>query len=417
MAPASSNLSEAAATMAAERIGFAKITKLAFDGVNLAPLLQELTRKIDNGTASAGDGMDLSLITQLLGDKATGLAIQDEVLAQHRLFRSPCATPTPRLRVLALAAAIDMGGNTPIEFLLQDTDIELTTLYVVPGTELPSPLPEHDVAIVIASDSEECRPALAEIDRLAANWPRPLLNAPAKIVGLDRDKLFRLLGGIEGLDIPATITVGRAQLLDVLLSNCSLPEVAAGTDFPVIIRPRGSHAGVGLAKIDDVFALGKYLTERQDQEFFVARYVDYASEDGLFRKYRVVIADGKPYACHMAIADQWNIWYLNAGMSESASKRLEESTFMQTFDIGFGRRHRSALTELSARVGLDYFIIDCAETKSGDLLIFEADNTAVVHNMDSPTLFPYKPPQMQKIFDAFAAMLTKRAAQHAEHAA
>ena len=417
MAPASSNLSEAAATMAAERIGFAKITKLAFDGVNLAPLLQELTRKIDNGTASAGDGMDLSLITQLLGDKATGLAIQDEVLAQHRLFRSPCATPAPRLRVLALAAAIDMGGNTPIEFLLQDTDIELTTLYVVPGTELPSPLPEHDVAIVIASDSEECRPALAEIDRLAANWPRPLLNAPAKIVGLDRDKLFRLLGGIEGLDIPATITVDRAQLLDVLLSNCSLPEVAAGTDFPVIIRPRGSHAGVGLAKIDDVFALGKYLTERQDQEFFVARYVDYASEDGLFRKYRVVIADGQPYACHMAIADQWNIWYLNAGMSENSGKRLEESTFMQTFDIGFGRRHRSALTELSARVGLDYFIIDCAETKTGDLLIFEADNTAVVHNMDSPTLFPYKPPQMQKIFDAFAAMLSKRAAQHAEHAA
>ena len=396
MAPASSNLSEAAATMAAERIGFAKLTKLAFDGVNLAPLLQELTRKIDNGTASAGDGMDLSLITQLLGDKATGLAIQDEVLAQHRLFRSPCASPAPRLRVLALAAAIDMGGNTPIEFLLQDTDIELTTLYVVPGTELPSPLPEHDVAIVIASDSEECRPALAEIDRLAANWPRPLLNAPAKIVGLDRDKLFRLLGGIEGLDIPATITVGRAQLLDVLLSNCSLPEVAAGTDFPVIIRPRGSHAGVGLAKIDDVFALGKYLTEQQHQEFFVARYVDYASEDGLFRKYRVVIADGKPYACHMAIADQWNIWYLNAGMSESASKRLEESTFMQTFDIGFGRRHRSALTELSARVGLDYFIIDCAETKTGDLLIFEADNTAVVHNMDSPTLFPYKPPQIDR---------------------
>lgn len=417
MAPASSHPSEAAATMAAERIGFAKLTKLAFDGVNLAPLLQELTGRIDNGTASAGDGMDLSLITQLLGDKATGLAIQNEVLAQHRLFRSPCATATPRLRVLALAAAIDMGGNTPIEFLLQGTDIELTTLYVVPGTELPSPLPEHDIAIVIASDSEECRPALAEIDRLAANWPRPLLNAPSKIVGLDRDKLFRLLGGIEGLDIPATITVGRAQLVEVLLSNCTLPEVADGTDFPVIIRPRGSHAGVGLAKLDDAFALGKYLTEQPGQEFFLARYVDYASEDGLFRKYRVVIADGKPYACHMAIADQWNIWYLNAGMSENAGKRLEESTFMQTFDIGFGRRHRSALNELSARVGLDYFIIDCAETKSGDLLIFEADNTAVVHNMDSPVVFPYKPPQMQKIFDAFAAMLTRRAAQHAEHAA
>jgi hypothetical protein len=40
-------------------------------------------------------------------------------------------------------------------------------------------------------------------------------------------------------------------------------------------------------------------------------------------------------------------------------------------------------------------------------LIFEADNTAVVHNMDSPDVFPYKGPTMRKIFDAFAAMLDR----------
>jgi len=61
----------------------------------------------------------LSLITQLLGDKPTGIAIQRRVLALHRLFRSPCSAEKPKLRVLALAAAIDMGGNTPIEFLLE----------------------------------------------------------------------------------------------------------------------------------------------------------------------------------------------------------------------------------------------------------------------------------------------------------
>ncbi len=68
-------------------------------------------------------------------------------------------------------------------------------------------------------------------------------------------------------------------------------------------------------------------------------------------------------------------------------------------------------------VGLDYFTIDCAENKLGDLLIFEADNTAVVHNMDSPELFPYKPPQMRRIFEAFAAMLHDRAGQARERAA
>jgi hypothetical protein len=417
MATAPTNPTNAASIKAEERIGFAKLTKLAFDGVSLLPLFNDLTGKVDAGVATAGDGMDLSLITQLLGERETGLAIQNEVLAFHRLYRSPCAAASPRLRVLALAASIDMGGNTPIDFLLQDSDIELTTLYVVPGTALPSPLPEHDVAIVIASDSEECRPALAEIDALAANWPGPLLNPPSKILNLDRDKLYRLLDGIEGLEIPSTLAVSRAKLLQVLLSDTELAKVAGGLDFPVIIRPRGSHAGMGLAKIDDVFALGKYLIEQKGEEFFLARFVDYSSEDGLFRKYRVVVADGKPYACHMAIADQWNIWYLNAGMSESESKRLEEATFMHTFDFGFGLRHRSVLKELSDRVGLDYFIIDCAETKTGDLLIFEADNTAVVHNMDSPELFPYKPAQMHKIFDAFAAMLSQHAKLHAERAA
>jgi hypothetical protein len=109
----------------------------------------------------------------------------------------------------------------------------------------------------------------------------------------------------------------------------------------------------------------------------------------------------------MAIADRWDIWYLNAGMAFSAEKRGEEERFMRDFDSDFALRHHGALAAVASRVGLDYFTIDCAENKDGELLIFEADNTAVVHNMDSPEVFPYKPPQMRKIFDAFAAMLSR----------
>jgi hypothetical protein len=119
----------------------------------------------------------------------------------------------------------------------------------------------------------------------------------------------------------------------------------------------------------------------------------------------------------MAIAARWDIWYLNAGMADDAAKRLEEETFMRTFDIGFARRHRTALAGLAERIGLDYFTIDCAQNKRGELLLFEADNTAVVHNMDSPALYPYKPPQMRAIFDAFAAMLYRHARLGRERAA
>ena len=65
--------------------------------------------------------------------------------------------------------------------------------------------------------------------------------------------------------------------------------------------------------------------------------------------------------------------------------------------------------EMAVRIGLDYVAIDCAETKDGALLIFEADNTAIVHDMDPPSVYPYKPAQMQKIFNAFRAMLYRRA--------
>jgi hypothetical protein len=398
----------------ADRIGFARLTTMAFGGTDLRPLRDQLMSKVAAATAGAGEGLDLSLIAQLLGDKPTGMAMQAEVLAFHQLFRSPCAVEKPELRVLALAAAMDMGGNTPIEFLLEDSPIELLTLYVVDGVELPVPLPDHDVAIVISSDSDQCREALRKIDHLAPRWPRPLLNPPRLVGNLDRDKLHHLLSGIEGLDIPVTASATRSQL-----SELAQPDArpATGVEFPIIVRPLGSHAGAGLARIGDRAALDRYLVERPEPEFFVSRFVDYAGDDGLFRKYRIVVVDGRPYACHMAIADRWDIWYLNAGMAFSESKRLEEENFMRTFDQAFAARHQRALAAMIERVGLDYFTVDCAENQRGELLIFEADNTAVVHNMDSPELFPYKAPHMRLIFEAFAAMLFRRAREGREHAA
>jgi hypothetical protein len=390
---------------------------MAVAGIDLRPLWQTLIAKLIDGTIEAGEGLDLSLIAQLLGDKPAGLAIQNQILSSHQLFRSPCAVPKPRLRALALAAATDMGSNMPIEFLLGDSDVELMTLYVMPEIELPVALPDHDVAIVIASDSDECRNALRKIDRAVMLWPRPVLNPPRRVGNLDRGKLHRVLDGIAGVEIPATIAVTREQLSQASPSADACRDIASDLAFPVIVRPRGSHAGAGLAKLDDHDAIKRYLDARPEREFFIARFVDYSNRDGLFRKYRIAFIDGRPYACHMAIADRWDIWYLNAGMSISQSKRLEEQAFMQTFDIAFARRHATALSGISDRIGLDYFTVDCAETRDGSLLIFEADNSAIVHDMDPPDIFPYKAQQMQRVFGAFAAMLDRRARQSRERAA
>jgi hypothetical protein len=401
----------------AERIGLARLTKAAEAGYDLRPLWRRLIARMLDGSIEAGEGLDLSVIAQLLGDKEAGLAIQETILASHQLFRSPCTAKPPRLRVLALAAATDIGSNTPIEFLLEGSGIELTTLYILPDVGWPDWLPPHDVAVVIASDSDDCRGALDKIAHVAPTWPRPLLNLPEFIGRLDRDKLHGFLDGVEGLEIPHTTCVTREQLMMLSQSSLVLSDFVSDLAFPIIVRPRGSHAGKGLAKLDDTNAIRNYLDEHEEDLFFASRFVDYRSSDGLYRKYRVVLIEGQPYAVHLAVADRWDIWYMNAQMAASAEKRREEEAFMQTFDAGFAQRHRSALSGLAKRIGLDYFTIDCAETQDGSLLIFEADNTAIVHDMDPPDIFPYKVPAMRKVFDAFAAMLHHRAGRPAEAAA
>jgi hypothetical protein len=149
-----------------------------------------------------------------------------------------------------------------------------------------------------------------------------------------------------------------------------------------------------------------------EREFHISPFVDYRGADGLFRKYRVVLIDGRPFAGHMGISAHWMIHYLNAGMSASAEKRAEEERFMRSFDADFALRHAGAFAAITERIGLDYVVIDCGETRDGKLLIFELDSGAVVHAMDCVDLFPYKQAQMRKVFKAFRGMLSKAIASN-----
>jgi hypothetical protein len=391
------------------RIGMAKLTKMAFDNIPLKPLWDQLYKEVEKNPLNAAAMMDLSDVAQISGLQANGLVIQSGALGIERLYRIPCATTMPHLRVLKLSAAIDMGANTPIDFLLEGSDVELTVLYIVPGTPLPDPLPQHDVAFVAVPDSEAGRPVLAAIDRLVPHWPRPILNLPSRVHHLNRDELYALLKPVSCLYIPMTARLSRAHLTDIGAGKIPLEGILADGAYPLIVRPIDSHAGRGLDKLEKPDDIGGYLAEHPEDFFFISRYIDYSGTDGQFRKYRIVFIDGKPYACHMAISEQWKIWYLNANMAASAAKRKEEESFMLDFDNTFGARHSEALADIGKKINLEYFAIDCAETKTGELLIFEAGNTMIIHDMDPPGVYPYKHPQMMRVFQAFIQMIARHA--------
>ena len=77
----------------------------------------------------------------------------------------------------------------------------------------------------------------------------------------------------------------------------------------------------------------------------------------------------------------------------------------------FAARHAEAFADLTRAFGLEYYGIDCAETRDGRLVVFEADVGMIVHAMDPAETYPYKKPAMAKIFDAFVGALGTAAEQ------
>jgi glutathione synthase/RimK-type ligase-like ATP-grasp enzyme len=404
-------LIDAAATPYAPLIGAAALMRCAFRNENLRPIGEMLLARAQSNPDDANAWLDASFVVQLLGQREIGLEVQRQALAISTLYRLPAPAQATTLNLLVLMGPGDFMANTPIEFLLETSDIAATVQYVTPDLPFPEQVPEHDVLFVAIAQSDANAPLLVDVMQMLGAWPRPVVNHAAAIAHLSRDGAYARLAGSPGVLMPRTARVERDQALRIVqdwaLVDALLPDAGGG---PLIVRPLDSHAGTNLERVAGAAALGTYLAAQPAEHFYLAPFIDYSGIDGQFRKYRVVLIEGVPYVCHMAVSSHWMVHYLNAGMDDSQAKRDEEAHAMAEFEQGFALRHAGALAEINQRIGLPYLGIDCAETRDGRLLIFEVDNAMVVHAMDDPARYPYKRPIMDKAFAAFSALL-HRAAQ------
>lgn len=377
---------------------------MSIAGTDLRPIAQEMLDLAGHRPEDANLWMNLSIAMLCLEQRDVGLAIQEQALELLRVFHLAAARQPARFRLLVLMAPGDLAANTPLECLLEDCDIALDLYYVSAGAPLAAPIPEHDAVLVALSEDDANRGYLAALETALASWPKPVINRPQHIRNTERAVASRLLQNIPGLLMPPTCQQPRAALQAVAEDRARLAELLAGCDFPVILRPVGSHAGRNLERIANPNGLADYLARVGDAAFFLAPFIDYSGPDGLFRKFRVALFNGRPFACHMAVSAHWMVHYVNAGMYEDAAKRAEEAAFMTHF-ADFAARHAAALAAIQQRSGLEYLCIDCAETAEGKLLIFEIDHAMVVHAMDTEAMFPYKQVHMRKVRDAFREFL------------
>ncbi|MFM0037126.1 ATP-grasp domain-containing protein [Paraburkholderia strydomiana] len=393
-------------------LGLATLLRAATAGNDLTPLgelLLEHVKRHDDPYAL----LDLSLVLQLKYQKAAALAVQQQAFQITRRYRLKSAQTTqPPLKVLVLKAPGDLMANTPLECLLENADLQLEVLYADARPLVDAELPEHDVIFVAACASDETAGVLAQITSLTSGAACRILNRSEHVAKTMRDSAYALLGAAPGICMAHTVRLSREQVNEAAAGAFKLSDVLDG-NYPFIIRPIGSHAGQGLAKVSDEQELGRYMAESDATEYYMAPFVDYSSADGLFRKYRIVIIEGKPFVCHMGISREWMVHYPYAEMLAHPDRRDEEARLMASFDAEFALRHREAFHNIAKLTGLDYVGFDCAETSDGRLLIFEIATGMVVHDMDDPDIFPYKAPQIRRVADAFHDML-RRAASNSD---
>jgi glutathione synthase/RimK-type ligase-like ATP-grasp enzyme len=358
------------------------------------PELQALMVEAHKDTNPGRTTMQMAYVFMLNNQHEAAMQMQARALQQQRLYGIATDRATT-LRLLVIMGPGNMQDNTPIEFVLDGSDIQTDILYLLPDEAFPEALPQHDVAFIAVGESDKNAALLAQLDAQMKRWPRPVVNQPLAIPHCARDTCFDLLKSIPGVRMP------RTQRLQW--------GVAPEMDYPITMRPVDTQGGEGLQRINNEAELTTYHAAHPEQAYYAAQYVDYQSADGLYRKLRIVLIDGAPFICHMAISSQWMVHYLSAGMAESAEKRREEQRMMEGFDQDFAQRFREPLRAIARALQLDYVTIDCAEGPGGELLVFEADSRGIIHAADPVHIYPYKPAVMQKAFDAFATLLRKRA--------
>ncbi|HTZ77027.1 MAG TPA: tetratricopeptide repeat protein [Stellaceae bacterium] len=332
-------------------------------------------------------------------------AFGTEWARRQRVLVKPCLTGKPEARVLIIAGS--RMCNVPTEHLLSIRRYETITIHLLPPgaasadeVEALKHLPPFDIAFNAIGEVDRGEIFFPEASALCAGLSCPVLNPPEQMPRTRRDRVEALLAGIPNLVVPETRRVRRAELV-ALAERERLPHT-------LLLRPLGAHGGDDLQRVETPAEVAAYLREIASEENYVTQYVDYRSADGNYRKYRFVYVDREAFPYHLAISDHWLLHYWRADMKRAQWMRAEEEAFLADYTRIFPGALAETIKEIGRRLDLDYGGVDCGITPDGQVLLFEANATMLVHLADRHTDFAYKTRYVPRIFDAMSAMIQRR---------
>ena len=349
---------------------------------------------IDPSLMSAHQNLAAILADEQQHDEAR--THRDKAYTERSLLVTTAARPQAKVLVLTTTES----GNTPDRYLIPPSAYTRLLWFIEYATERQMvELPAYDIAFNAIGDEDLAGPTATNAARFAELCPTRLLNQPHLIARTRRDLAGSLFGGIDGVVVPRTVQISANELVEGDLRSAA---GRAGIEGPFLVRPIGSHGGKGLLLVG-----GDAPDEPPPpaRAYYLTEFVDFRSADGLYRKYRTVFVDGRPLPYHLAVSPRWMVHYESSGMDQHPDRLAEEVRFLENPAAALGAEAAQAIASIGASLGLDYAGVDFTLTPDGQVLLFEANATMLVHPEAPESALAHKNPYIERIFAAFRAMI------------
>ncbi len=274
------------------------------------------------------------------------------------------------------SVVMDAHGSGPSQFTLRGSAniapfisrarFALDRIYVQSDEGPPIRLGPGAILNHIA-DPDICSRALEAVAKLAERTGRPCFNHPGAVARTSRDGVAQLLSGIPGLTVPKTIRVAHRSAAHVRDAASN-----AGMRYPILVRVVGSHGGEDRVKIDRPESMGDIAQlQHEARPLFLTEFYDFVSPDGFYRKFRIVIVGDDILVRHCVVGNDWSLH--GRHRVENADTDEEEENLFNTFQSEWLPSLKPVFSEITRRLDLDYFGVDCHIDPNRDVLLFEAN--------------------------------------------
>ncbi|RRS30712.1 MAG: hypothetical protein P794_05935 [Epsilonproteobacteria bacterium (ex Lamellibrachia satsuma)] len=289
--------------------------------------------------------------------------------------------------------------------LVKTINTQITVQNVVLGGKIPKEIKIQKPLLILNSicNPDSNAKTLKIAREIVKNMNIPTINQPELVMKTRKDQLYVLLGKLEGASIPKTIRMAPKRLLDIEIA------IKEGIiDYPFVFQPADSQARSDICLIrsaDQLHDLERFAFDGRD--YYVSEFVDHRSAEGLYRRYRVLMIDGKPYPGNMMISQEWvadagSMWKL---MENDPALRDEEKAFLQQGDALLNALCEQIYTILP----LDYFVVEFGfDTQKKPLILEVSSCVWTVGPQTESEAFDYRKQKSTEIKEALSNMIHKR---------